>query len=113
MTKAMIDGSREWSMLVHDLRRPLAAVTGHAELLRQRATRRSVQPADFVQSLQHIQDAVRTIEQLLDHFTSVPAKFALDQSGTCAVAQEHAAKRLGLRRIRALPGHRVRSLSSC
>ena len=34
--------SAEWSMLVHDLRNPLATVNGYAELLRRRAARGEV-----------------------------------------------------------------------
>src|SRR5438067_9889589 len=61
--------SEDWSMLVHDLRNPLATVNGYAELLRRRAARGQVQPTEIAQSLRHIQDAVATIERLLDQFS--------------------------------------------
>ena len=64
--------SEDWSMLVHDLRNPLATVNGYAELLRRRAATGEVQPTDFAQSLRHIQDAAATIERLLDQFTAGP-----------------------------------------
>jgi signal transduction histidine kinase len=59
-------------MLVHDLRNPLATVNGNAELLRRRVARGQVQPTDIAQSLRHIQDAVVTIERLLDQFSAAP-----------------------------------------
>jgi signal transduction histidine kinase len=58
----------QWSMLVHDLRNPLATIKGYAELPRRRAARGQVQPGDMLQSLRHIQDALGTIEGLLDRF---------------------------------------------
>ena len=54
------------SMLVHDLRSSLATVNGYAELLRRQATRGQLQPTDIAQNLSHIQEAVATIERLLD-----------------------------------------------
>jgi signal transduction histidine kinase len=60
------------SMLVHDLRNSVATVNGYAELLGRRAARGNVQPTDIAQSLRHIQDAVKTIERLLDQFSAGP-----------------------------------------
>jgi signal transduction histidine kinase len=75
MTMTMIDQtpsipSEDWSMLVHDLRNPLATVNGYAELLNRHARRGKVQPVDIAQSVQHIQGAVKTIERLLDQFSA-------------------------------------------
>ena len=71
-TSAESRPGEQWSMLVHDLRNPLATVKGYAELLRRRAAERQLQTADIAESARHIQDAVKTIEGLVDQFSAGP-----------------------------------------
>ncbi len=82
--------SEDWSMLVHDLRNPLATVNGYAELLRRRAAKGQVQPTDIAQSLRHIEDAVKSIERLLDQFGARPETRSPGASDLNAVARDMA-----------------------
>jgi signal transduction histidine kinase len=95
-------------MLVHDLRNPLATVNSYAELLHRRATRGRVQPLDIAQSVRHIQDAVKTMERLLDQFSVGPATRLPDASDLIEVARHVA----GQTRPDASGSQRITVLSS-
>ncbi len=99
--------SEDWSMLVHDLRNPLATVNGYAELLGRRAARGQVRPTDIAQSLRHIQDAVKTIERLLDQFRTGPEARSPGASDLIEVARHVAGQTQpdanGPQRITVLP----------
>jgi signal transduction histidine kinase len=79
--------SEQRSMLVHDLRNPLATVNSYAELLHRRATRGKVQPIEIAHSVRHIQDALKTIERLLDQFSGRPETGLTDASDLIEVAR--------------------------
>jgi signal transduction histidine kinase len=100
--------SEQRSMLVHDLRNPLATVNGYAELLHRRATKGKVQPIDIAQSVRHIQDAVKTIERLLDQFSAGPETRTLGASDLIEVARHVA----GLTRLDTNGPQRVTVLPS-
>jgi len=94
-------------MLLHDLRNPLATVNGYAELLHRRATRGRVQPLDIAQSVQHIQDAVKTMERLLDQFSVGPETRLPDTYDLIEVARHVAGQTRpdanGAQRVTVLP----------
>lgn len=64
--------NHHWSMLIHDLRNPLATVHGYAQLLRRQAAHEPIQPRDIDQGLRHIQEAAARIECLLDQLAAGP-----------------------------------------
>jgi len=74
MTIELIESSQsqQWSMLIHDLRNPLATVHGYAQLLRRQAANERMQPRDMEQGLGYIQEAAARIECLLDQLSAGP-----------------------------------------
>jgi signal transduction histidine kinase len=99
--------NEQWSMLVHDLRNPLATVNGYTELLRRRAARGQVQSTDIAQGLGHIQDAVQTIERLLDQFGAGAETRAAADTDLIEIARHMAGQTKpevnGAQRINVLP----------
>jgi signal transduction histidine kinase len=74
MTIDLIESSPNqwWSMLIHDLRNPLATVNGYAQLLRRQTANECIQPREIDQSLRYIQEAAARIECLLDQLAAGP-----------------------------------------
>ncbi len=72
MTIDMQSPNQQWSMLIHDLRNPLATVHGYAQLLRRQAANERMQPRDMEQGLGYIQEAAARIECLLDQLAAGP-----------------------------------------
>ena len=70
----LIEGSpnQHWSMLIHDLRNPLATVNGYVHLLRRHTANEGFQPRDIDQGLRYIQEAAARIECLLDQLAAGP-----------------------------------------
>jgi two-component system, OmpR family, phosphate regulon sensor histidine kinase PhoR len=72
MTIDLYSPNQQWSMLIHDLRNPVATVRAYAQLLRRQTTNDRIQPRDIDQSLRYIQDATTRIECLLDQIADGP-----------------------------------------
>jgi two-component system phosphate regulon sensor histidine kinase PhoR len=72
MTIDLHSPNQQWSMLIHDLRNPVATVRGYAQLLRRQTANECGQPRDIDQGLRHIQAAAARIESLLDQLAAGP-----------------------------------------
>lgn len=59
-------------LLIHDIRSPLAAIRGYAQLLERRARTSQLNVVALMDSLQHIEAATSRVERLLDELTSLP-----------------------------------------
>src|SRR5947209_11270248 len=59
-------------LLMHDIRSPLAAIRGYAQLLERRARTSQLNLVALMDSLQHIEAATSRVERLLDELTSLP-----------------------------------------
>jgi signal transduction histidine kinase len=68
--------NQQWSMLIHDLRNPLATVHAYTQLLR----RQTANERDIDQGLRYIQEAAARIECLLDQLAAGPE--SLDSAAT-------------------------------
>jgi two-component system phosphate regulon sensor histidine kinase PhoR len=64
--------SDHWTMLIHDLRNPLATVHGYTQLLLRHDAERSSEVPGLGESLRHIQDAAARIERLVDQLATTP-----------------------------------------
>ena len=80
MTIDLHSPNQQWSMLIHDLRNPLATVHGYAQLLRRQTANERIQPRDIEQGLCYIQEAATRIECLLDQLAAGPEP--LDRAAT-------------------------------
>src|SRR3989440_9053943 len=59
-------------LLMHDIRSPLAAIRGYAQLLERRARTSQLNVVALMDSLEHIEAAPSRVERLLDELTSLP-----------------------------------------
>jgi cell cycle sensor histidine kinase DivJ len=66
-------------LLIHDIRTPLAAISGYAQLLLRRAAQGEPELPAVVDGLQRIEDAARRVGNLLGELADLQA-----QSGACA-----------------------------
>jgi signal transduction histidine kinase len=63
------DGLRD--LIIHDIRTPLAAISGHAQLLRRRCSSAEPKAAELLQAMQVIERAATRIDQLLDELANI------------------------------------------
>src|SRR5947209_19774637 len=59
-------------LLIHDIRSPLAAIRGYAQLLERRARTSQLNVVALMDSLEHIDAAPSHLERLLQELTSQP-----------------------------------------
>jgi len=64
--------SDHWTMLIHDLRNPLATVHGYTQLLLRHDAERNSEMPGLGESLRHIQDAAARMERLVDQLATTP-----------------------------------------
>src|SRR4030088_1973522 len=59
-------------LLIHDMRTPLATISGYAQLLQRRAARHNSDVHQLVNALEHIERAAVRMETLLDELAHLP-----------------------------------------
>ena len=59
-------------LLLHDMRTPLAIISGYAQLLRRRAAKRKSHLGDLLRDLESIEAAAKRAERLLDQLARLP-----------------------------------------
>ena len=70
MSTVTSNGMRE--LLIHDMRTPLATISGYAQLLHRRAARHNSDIHQLVNALEHIERAAVRVETLLDELAQLP-----------------------------------------
>ena len=70
MSTVTSNGMRE--LLIHDMRTPLATISGYAQLLQRRAARHNSDVHQLVNALEHIERAAVRVETLLDELAQLP-----------------------------------------
>ncbi|HEV7666702.1 MAG TPA: HAMP domain-containing sensor histidine kinase [Chloroflexota bacterium] len=65
-------------LLIHDIRSPLAAISGYAQLLRRRAAANAVDGASVADGLQHIENAALRVARLLDELADLAVQAETD-----------------------------------
>lgn len=68
---AAASGEQAADLLIHDIRTPLAAISGYAQLLRRRTVTGTADRASLDDGLRRIQEAATRVEHLLDELTHV------------------------------------------
>ena len=75
------DGLRD--LIIHDIRTPLAAISGHAQLLRRRCSSAEPKAAELLQAMQVIERAATRIDQLLDELADIAPPADAGQDWLC------------------------------
>src|SRR2546428_6914351 len=70
MSTVTSNGMRE--LLIHDMRTPLATISGYGQLLQRRAARHNSDVHRLVNALEHIERAAVRVETLLDELAQLP-----------------------------------------
>src|SRR5207245_4266343 len=70
MSTVTSNGMRE--LLIHDMRTPLATISGYAQLLQRGAARHNSDVHQLVNALEHIERAAVRVETLLDELAQLP-----------------------------------------
>jgi signal transduction histidine kinase len=71
MDQSRLDGAIATDLLIHDIRTPLAAISGYAQLLRRRTVTGTPDRASLDDGLRRIQEAATRVGHLLDELTDV------------------------------------------
>jgi two-component system OmpR family sensor kinase len=84
--------SDHWTMLIHDLRNPLATVHGYTQLLLRHDAERNSEMPDLGESLRHIQDAAARMERLVDQLATTPRALPWSLTDLVQLARRMAAQ---------------------
>jgi signal transduction histidine kinase len=71
MDQSRVDGAIARDLLLHDIRTPLAAISGYAQLLGRRTVTGMPDRASLDDGLRRIQEAATRVGHLLDELTDV------------------------------------------
>jgi signal transduction histidine kinase len=81
LTAPASDGLRE--LIIHDIRTPLATISGQAQLLRRRFASAEPKPPELLQAMQVIERAATRIDQLLDELADIAPPADAGQDWLC------------------------------
>ena len=107
-TTTVLTADSRRDLLIHDIRTPLATISGYAQLVLRRAAQGGPELLALVDALQHIEDAAKRVGNLLGELADVQAQSGtlVEHSGGGAAADLRT--RLSRQQCRrAVPRHRA------